>query len=120
MQNQASHDADVVILELILAAGLGLLGMIASVALSLLIGRSLVRQLRELRESALTLAHEKLPRVISQLRAGEPVDIADYAPEKAERQRGRAGPACVHVVQQTAVRPRSTRPGWARGISDVP
>ena len=75
LQNQAQHDANIVILELILAAGLGLLGTIASIALSLVIGRGLVRQLRELRQSALTLAHEKLPErhhPAARRRAGRP------------------------------------------------
>src|ERR1700722_1605577 len=78
LQAQAQNQANSVFLELVLAAGFGLLGTIASVGLSLFIGRSLVRQLRGLRESALGLANDKLPSVIRQLRDGQPVDIADY------------------------------------------
>ncbi len=61
LQDQAQNQADNVFAELLLAAGFGLLGTIASVALSLFIGRGLVRQLRGLRESALGLANDRLP-----------------------------------------------------------
>ena len=120
LQNQASHDADVVILELILAAGLGLLGTIASIALSLVIGRSLIRQLRELRQSALTLAHEKLPSVITQLRAGEPVDLAEYAPDETPSANEiEQVQQAFAVVQQTAVQSAVDEARLRRGISDV-
>jgi signal transduction histidine kinase len=120
LQAQTSHQANVVFIELILAAGLGLLGTIASIALSLIIGRGLVRQLRELRESALTLAHEKLPSVIGQLRAGQPVDPSEYEP-------GEASPGneieqvryAFNVVQQTAVQTAIDEARLRRGISDV-
>ncbi len=120
LQNQATHQANVVFIELILAAGLGLLGTIASIALSLIIGRGLVRQLRELRESALTLAHEKLPSVISQLRAGQPVDPSEYAPgEASSRNEIEQVQHAFNVVQQTAVQTAIDEARLRRGISDV-
>ena len=91
-----------------------------SIALSLVIGRGLVRQLRELRESALTLAHEKLPEVISRLRAGEPVDISDYAP--GETSSGNEIDQVQHafsIVQQSAVQSAVDEARLRRGISDV-
>ena len=120
LQDQTTHQANVVFIELILAAGLGLLGTIASIALSLIIGRGLVRQLRELRESALTLAHDKLPSVIGQLRAGQQVDPSEYEP-------GEASPAneieqvqhAFNLVQQTAVQSAIDEARLRRGISDV-
>ncbi len=120
LQQQVDHDANTVVLELVLAAGLGLLGTIASILLSLIIGRGLVRQLRELRESALTLAHEQLPDVIDRLRSGEQVDPAEYAPAEAsttneiEQVRNAFG-----VVQQTAVQAAIDESRLRRGISDV-
>jgi signal transduction histidine kinase len=120
LQNQATHQADVVLIELILAAGLGLLGTVASIALSLVIGRGLVRQLRELRESALTLAHDKLPSVISQLRAGQSVDPSEYEPGEPSRGNEiQQVQYAFNVVQQTAVQSAIDEARLRRGISDV-
>jgi len=120
LQSQVEHNANTEILELVLAGGLGLLGTILSIALSLIIGRGLIRQLRELRESALTLAHEKLPNVIARLRSGEQVDLAEYAPAEAS-----TGSEIDQVqdafsaVQQTAIQAAVDESRLRRGISDV-
>jgi signal transduction histidine kinase len=120
LQSEDQHKTDTQITELVLAAGLGLLGTIVSIVLSLIIGRGLIRQLRELRESALTLAHEKLPNVISRLRAGEQVDVAEYAPpgvstgNEIEQVQN-----AFNVVQHTAVRAAVDESRLRRGISDV-
>ncbi len=120
LQDQTSHDANVVFLELILAAGLGLLGIVASIVLSLVMGRGLVRQLRELRESALALAHEKLPSVISQLRSGEQVDTSEYVPAEASSSNEiEQVQYAFDVVQQTAVQSAIDEARLRRGISDV-
>ena len=120
LQNRVDHDANTVVLELVLAAGLGLLGTIASILLSLIIGRGLVRQLRELRESALTLAHEQLPNVIDRLRSGEPVDPAEYASsETSTSNEIEQVRDAFSVVQQTAVQAAIDESRLRRGISDV-
>src|SRR5580692_6173602 len=120
LQNQTTHQANVVFLELILAAGLGLLGTIASIALSLVVVRGLVRQLRELRESALRLANDKLPAVISQLRAGQPVDTSEYAAgEHASGNEIEQVQYAFNIVQQTAVQTAIDEARLRRGISDV-
>jgi len=120
LQNQDQHDTNTVITELVLAAGLGLLGAIVSIALSLIIGRGLVRQLRELRESALTLAHEKLPSVISRLRAGEQVDLAEAAPPAAPTGNEiEQVQNAFTIVQQTAMQAAVDESRLRRGISDV-
>jgi signal transduction histidine kinase len=120
LQTKDQHNTNTVITELVLAAGLGLLAVIASIVLSLVIGRGLIRQLRELRESALSLAHEKLPTVISRLRAGGQVDLAEYTPSEfstsneIEQVQNAFG-----VVQQTAVQAAVDEARLRRGISDV-
>ena len=121
IQDQAQSQADSVFTQLILLAGLGLLGIIASVALSLFIGRSLVRQLRGLRESALGLANDKLPSVIRQLREGQPVDVADYEVPVQEDSRDEVEQVqhAFNVVQQTAVKSAIDEARLRRGISDV-
>jgi signal transduction histidine kinase len=120
LQKTDQHNTDTVITELVLAAGLGLLGIIASIALSLIIGRGLIRQLRELRESALSLAHEKLPNVISRLRAGGQVDPAEYAPSQVSTGNEiEQVQDAFSVVQQTAVQAAVDEARLRRGISDV-
>jgi len=120
LQNQAQHNANTQVLELILAAGLGLIGTIVSIVLSLVIGRDLVGQLRDLRESALTLASEKLPAVIGRLRAGESVDIADYAPaEVSSTSEIDQVQHAFSLVQQSAVQSAVDEARLRRGISDV-
>jgi signal transduction histidine kinase len=120
LQNEDQHDTNTLITELVLAAGLGLLGTIVSIALSLIIGRSLIRQLRRLRESALTLAHEKLPSVIARLRSGEQVDPAEYAPaEAAPGNEIDQVQDAFSLVQRTAVQAAVDEARLRRGISDV-
>ena len=117
---QAQHQASTILQALLLTGGLGLLGIIVSVALSLVLGRGLLRQLRDLRQSALTLAREKLPSVISQLRAGQAVDVSEYEPgevstdDEIEQVQHAFG-----IVQQTAVQTAVDEARLRRGISDV-
>src|SRR5215469_8955746 len=120
LQNKDQHNTNTVIIELLLAAGLGLLGTIVSISLSLIIGRGLIRQLRALRESALTLAHDKLPSVISRLRAGDQVDLAEYAPSQASTgNEMEQVQNAFNIVQQTAVKAAVDEARLRRGISDV-
>ncbi|MFS2292950.1 MAG: nitrate- and nitrite sensing domain-containing protein [Actinomadura sp.] len=64
----------------LLSLGVGLLAVIASVALSLLFARRLAAELRNLQRSAQHLAHERLPDVVARLRRGEDVDVDAEAP----------------------------------------
>jgi len=75
LQQAAQHQGNTALLQVILVGGIGLIGLIVSIALSLMLGRGLVRQLRALRESALTLANQKLPDLVSQLRAGQQISF---------------------------------------------
>jgi signal transduction histidine kinase len=121
LQAQAQHDANQVFLQLVLAAGLGLVGTIASVALSLVIGRNLVRQLGELRQSALTLAHDQLPDVMHQLRAGQPVEVLPAQQESGEPTQNEIEQVqqAFSVVRTTAIQAAVDEARLRRGISDV-
>jgi signal transduction histidine kinase len=121
LANRSQAAANDVFAELFLAAGLGLLGILLSIGLSLYIGRGLVRQLRNLRESALGLATDKLPRVIRQLRDGEAVDLSEYAavPETATSDEIEQVQYAFNTVQQTAVQAAVDEARLRRGISDV-
>ncbi|MGH3302421.1 MAG: sensor histidine kinase [Streptosporangiaceae bacterium] len=120
LQQTLDQQASTAQLQVLLAVGLGLLAIIVSIALSAVIGRGLVRQLRELRASALSLANDELPRVIGQVRAGEPVDLDEYRPavtttgNEIEQVRDAFG-----VVQHAAVQAAVDEARLRRGISDV-
>ena len=88
---QAQHDARSTYLTLALAGGIGLLAVIISIVVSILIGRGLVRELAELRESALDLANNRLPEVVDRLAAGQDVDVSADAPALPSTGRGRRG-----------------------------
>ncbi|SCG81246.1 sensor histidine kinase [Micromonospora rifamycinica] len=102
---QATPIAVGVIIRLVLAAGLGLIAVIASIVVSISTARNLVRQLARLRDAALRLAHERLPGVVDRLGHGEDVDVAREAPplDFGDDEIGQLGRA-FNAVQETAVR----------------
>jgi signal transduction histidine kinase len=116
----AQSQADRTYLQLVLAGGLGLLAIIASVLFSVLIGRGLIRQLHELRESALELANDRLPSVMARLRDGETVDIAAEAPpvESSADEIDQVRQA-FNIVQRTAIEAAVDEANLRRGVSDV-
>ena len=82
LTSQADSQATAAYLRLFLVGGLGLVAIAISVALGLWIGRRLVRELSSLRETALELADERLPDVVS--------------PAGGGRGSGRFRPAAAH------------------------
>ena len=117
---RAQPAANATYLRLILAGGLGLLAIILSILMSVWIGRGLVRQLAGLRQSALELANERLPRLVQRLRAGQDVDLAAEAPrlESSPDEIGQVREA-FNAVQRTAVEAAFDEARVRRGISDV-
>lgn len=102
------------------AVAVGLLALIISVVLSVLVGRGLVSQLRQLRESALTLAQDRLPGIIARLRAGESVDVAEYEPGEAVKGNEIAQVRyAFSVVQHAAIQSAVDEAQLRRGVSDV-
>ena len=106
--------------RLFLAGGLGLLAIIASIIMSVWIGRGLVGQLAGLRQSALELAHHRLPNLVERLRAGEDVDVSVEAPQldSSSDEIGQVREA-FNAVQRTAVEAAVDEARLRRGISDV-
>jgi signal transduction histidine kinase len=91
LDQQAEHQTRVTDLRLLLSGGLGLLAVVASIIVSLLVGRGLVRELSDLRRSAEDLADNRLPRMVDQLATGgkpeaaeEPLDIKVKTTEIAQ------------------------------------
>jgi len=117
---QASTNSHNTYLELILAGGLGLLAVILSIFVSLVVGRGLIRELAALRESALELAHKRLPDVVRRLAAGQDVDLTADAPElpASSDEIGQVRQAFA-AVQQTAVEAAVGQARLRQGISDI-
>jgi signal transduction histidine kinase len=67
------------LLEVLLAGGLGLVAVALSVFLMIRFGRRISRELTGLQRSALELATDRLPRVVERLSHGEEVDAAAEA-----------------------------------------
>ncbi|QDY09632.1 HAMP domain-containing protein [Micromonospora sp. HM134] len=109
-----------VIVRLVLAAGLGLIAVVASIVVSISTARHLVRQLARLRDAALLLAHERLPGVVDRLGRGEDVDVAREAPplDFGDDEIGQLGRA-FNAVQETAVRTAVEQAELRRNVRGV-
>ncbi|WDZ84166.1 nitrate- and nitrite sensing domain-containing protein [Micromonospora cathayae] len=109
-----------VVVRLVLATGLGLLAVVASIIVSITTARSLLRQLERLREAAFQLANERLPNVVDRLGRGDEVDVATEAPplEFGDDEIGQVGQA-FNVVQETAVRTAVEQAELRRNVRDV-
>ncbi|MER7668498.1 nitrate- and nitrite sensing domain-containing protein [Kitasatospora sp. NPDC096128] len=99
---------------------LGLLGVVASLVVSVQIGRGLVTELTGLRNSALDLAGRKLPATMRRLRAGEEVDIEAEVPRPVGRddEIGQVHRA-LGTVQRAAVTAAVERAEVLSGVSGV-
>ncbi|MFJ8888317.1 nitrate- and nitrite sensing domain-containing protein [Streptomyces sp. NPDC102402] len=99
---------------------LGFLAVVASLMISVRIGRALVVELVGLRDSALDVAWRKLPHAMQRLRAGEEIDVRDEAPA------GRTSPdeigqvaEALDTVHRAALDAAVERAELASGISGV-
>ncbi|MFD4505411.1 nitrate- and nitrite sensing domain-containing protein [Streptomyces sp. NPDC058457] len=99
---------------------LGLLAVVASLVISVRIGRGLVVELVSLRNSALEIARRKLPEAMRRLRAGEEIDVRAEAPPgpPAEDETGQVAEALA-TVHRAALRAAVERAELASGISGV-
>jgi signal transduction histidine kinase len=117
VDHQTTHQAWVRVAETSIA---GLLGLILTILVTSLVGRGIIRRLGGLRRSALALAEEQLPSVVSRLRRGESVDVAAEAPpiRAGGDEIGQVGQA-FDTVRQTAIRAAVEESRLRQGISDV-
>ncbi|MEV7327146.1 nitrate- and nitrite sensing domain-containing protein [Micromonospora sp. NPDC093244] len=117
---RATGVAVMVVVRLVLATGLGLLAVIASVVISISTARNLLRQLDRLRQAAWQLADERLPRVVERLGRGEEVDVATEAPplEFGTDEIGQVGKA-FNAVQETALRTAVEQADLRRNVREV-
>ncbi|NIL41355.1 HAMP domain-containing protein [Salinispora arenicola] len=118
--DRAAPVATWVIVRLVLAAGLGLLAVVASIVVSVTTARALVAQLQRLRAAAYQLADERLPGVVERLGRGEKVDVAAEAPPLnfGDDEIGQVGQA-FNRVQETAIRTAAEQAELRRTVRDV-
>ncbi|MFG3380963.1 MULTISPECIES: sensor histidine kinase [unclassified Streptomyces] len=103
------------------AAGvLGFLALLASVIVSVRIGRELVRALSRLRKDAHEVAAVRLPSVMRRLAAGEQIDVETEAPrlEYGRDEIGQVGQA-LNTLQRAAVEAAVRQADMRRGVSEV-
>ncbi|MFF0445235.1 nitrate- and nitrite sensing domain-containing protein [Streptomyces sp. NPDC004609] len=120
----AAHRTDPVQDGLLTPAGaavlLGLAAVVASLVISVRIGRGLVIELTSLRNTALGIARQRLPQAMRRLRTGQEIDIRAEAPlgPPAEDEIGQVGEA-LGTVHRAALRAAVERAELAGSISGV-
>ena len=121
LAQRGTQEGDRLLLEVVLAAGLGLVAVALSVSLMARFGRRISRELTGLQRSALDLATERLPRVVEQLSHGEDVDAsAQAAPLVAGRIAEIAKVAEAFAsVQHTAVEAAVGQARLRQGVAQV-
>ena len=100
--------------------GIGLIGLLVTIAVTILVGRGIIRRLGGLERTALQLAEVQLPDVVARLRRGEDVDVNAEAPalRVGGDEIGRVGQA-FDLVRQTAVRAAVEEARLRQGLNDV-
>ena len=100
--------------------GIGLLGLLLTITVTILVARSIIRRLGGLERNALQLAEVQLPDVVGRLRRGENVDVnAEAPPLRVGRDEiGRVGQA-FDLVRQTAIRAAVEEARLRQGLNDV-
>ena len=118
---QSTRLRDSVVTDLILAAGLGLVAVVASIFVMVRFGRRLRVELSDLYKSARQMADERLPRVVERLRRGDDVDVeAESPPLTVGRITETADVAqAFSTVQRTAVEAAVGQASLRKGISQV-
>ncbi|MCM2579251.1 sensor histidine kinase [Streptomyces meridianus] len=99
---------------------IGLIGVITSIAISVQVGRGLVRDLTRLRKTAHEVSGVRLPSVMRRLAAGERVDVETEAPRLAygHDEMGQVGQA-LNTLQRAAVEAAVKQADMRRGVSEV-
>ncbi|MEV6598319.1 nitrate- and nitrite sensing domain-containing protein [Actinoplanes sp. NPDC051346] len=120
LAEQARPVAANVLVRLGIAGLLGLAALIATIVVSVRVGRSIVGRLGRLRREALEMASERLPAVVRRLQRGEAVDVDAETPslEYGRDEIGQLGRA-FNEVRRTAVQSAVEEAAVRRGINEV-
>ncbi|MFB7516520.1 nitrate- and nitrite sensing domain-containing protein [Streptomyces sp. NPDC056144] len=119
-QDRVQPAAYSVLLKVGVAGVLGFLALLASIVISVRIGRSLVHDLRRLQKEAQEVSGVRLPSVMRRLAAGETVDVGTEVPHLryGEDEVGQVGQA-LNTLQRAAVEAAVKQSELRRGVSDV-
>lgn len=109
------------LLRLILAGGVGLAAVVASIFLLIWFSRRTTRELTGLRDAARNLADERLPRIVERLSQGEDVDVAAESPPLATGKTAEiaAVAQAFGTVQRTAAQAAVGQAELRKGVSRV-
>lgn len=109
-----------VIVKAVVAGVFGLIALLVSLVLSVRIGRSLIRDLRQLRLDAHEASGVRLPSVMRRLSAGEQVDVETEVPrlEYDKNEMGEVGQA-LNTLQRAAVEAAVKQAELRSGVSEV-
>ncbi len=107
--------------QAILAGGIGLIAVAASVSLMVWFGRKLTRDLRDLDGSVRAMADERLPRVVARLRRGEDADVLAESPPPPASTIAEISQiaASFGTVQEAAVEAAVDQARLRKGVSQV-
>ncbi|MFV0137193.1 nitrate- and nitrite sensing domain-containing protein [Streptomyces sp. HMX87] len=119
-QNRVRPVAMGVIAKAVVAGVLGLIALLLSLFLSVRVGRSLIRDLRQLRLEAHEASGVRLPSVMRRLSAGEQVDVETEVPrlEYDKNEIGEVGQA-LNTLQRAAVEAAVKQAELRSGVSEV-
>ncbi|MFJ9816968.1 nitrate- and nitrite sensing domain-containing protein [Streptomyces sp. NPDC101151] len=109
-----------VIVQAAVAGILGLVALLLSIVLSVRVGRSLIRDLRQLRLEAHEASGVRLPSVMRRLSTGEQVDVETEVPrlEYDKNEIGEVGQA-LNTLQRAAVEAAVKQAELRAGVSEV-
>ncbi|HSZ43664.1 MAG TPA: nitrate- and nitrite sensing domain-containing protein [Trebonia sp.] len=117
-----NHQGNVILDELIIVGGVGLIAVLLSAWLLLRFGNRINRELTELRNAARKLASQGLPGIVTRLHAGEDLDPDIEAQPLALHTRTREVTETAEafsVVQHTAVQAAVDQATLRKGVASV-
>ncbi|WP_256107470.1 nitrate- and nitrite sensing domain-containing protein [Streptomyces sp. ODS05-4] len=119
-QDRVEPAARNVLLEAGVAGVLGFVALLASLVVSVRVGRGLVRDLRTLRKDSQEVSGVRLPSVMRRLAAGEQVDVETEVPHLSydRDEIGQVGQA-LNTLQRAAVEAAVKQADMRRGVSEV-
>ncbi|MFF1511813.1 nitrate- and nitrite sensing domain-containing protein [Streptomyces sp. NPDC058326] len=119
-QDRVQPAAYSVLLKAGVAGVLGFIALLASIVISVRVGRELIRDLRRLRKEAQEVSGVRLPSVMRRLAAGEQVDVGTEVPHLGygEDEVGQVGQA-LNTLQRAAVEAAVKQAELRRGVSEV-